>query len=642
LLYLIIGSTNDSAIKQAKSIIDKYKALKDDANIYTSAINLCEEVLITTETAQKTFNNAVNDTLVKPMIKYYKDKQTKRRKLDEELNKLKTQLTNTTNDIAKERGACLKEHVELTKNAEEKDNGQGKGPEIHAKLVLKWRKQKDSTIKKFQTFEKNLEKARLLQSQFHQQHIPAKLQELETIERERLNYLHECLTKFQQLYDNFSMSMQQSQQLLSKVIPILSINKQLNSMFDKYTVTFGAPTPIIPIPYDLPCLHTDIANDNLSAGQGPYANDQPLIVGNPSIASNYSNNLQSFDEEIEGKQSNGYNNYQESDAQQQYNMPQPPPPRNNNSVAYSKPVPPSNNNAIASPRANIIQAVAAPPPPGPPGLVSSNSSSSNGPPMAPPPPIAPTTSFAPAPPKKAAATTSSSGNRSDLLSSIQAGKKLKKATTVVKGVEVGGAVVGSKPPPAAPSNSKPQPPTVSKPNPTHDDWDESDPSGRSPNPNNTSAISNNATNPKAAFAAQLAGMFGGGGGAGATSPKFGATNKTTTTSSSSSTNTSSTNRFVAPKAATNNNNNTVSLAKPPSTQQQQVQSAAPASYQSSFDSAGVTGLTAGDPPLFLASALFDFELANDPANDIQYIHFRAGDKINVYQAADDSEWWYVH
>ena len=45
----------------------------------------------------------------------------------------------------------------------------------------------------------------------------------------------------------------------------------------------------------------------------------------------------------------------------------------------------------------------------------------------------------------------------------------------------------------------------------------------------------------------------------------------------------------------------------------------------------------GAPMLFWAEALFDFELASD-GGDINYVNFKAGDRIAVSQEGD--EWWY--
>jgi len=42
--------------------------------------------------------------------------------------------------------------------------------------------------------------------------------------------------------------------------------------------------------------------------------------------------------------------------------------------------------------------------------------------------------------------------------------------------------------------------------------------------------------------------------------------------------------------------------------------------------------------MFMAVASFDFELPNDPSNDIQYVHFKANDQVKVIQT--DDEWWF--
>ena len=52
---------------------------------------------------------------------------------------------------------------------------------------------------------------------------------------------------------------------------------------------------------------------------------------------------------------------------------------------------------------------------------------------------------------------------------------------------------------------------------------------------------------------------------------------------------------------------------------------------------GGGGGGSGEPPLFWAEALFDFELASD-GGDITYVNFKAGDRIAVTQEGD--EWWF--
>jgi len=224
-------------------------------------------------------------------------------------------------DIAKERKAAQVAFTELKQAQQQKQQMEAQNQsstDAYNKLKAKHAKLKDATLKRFQTFEQHLDIARGLQSVYYTKDVPARLVELETIERDRLSYQQECYGKFQSIFSVYTNALKSSSELMQKVLPTLNINKAMNLLFDKWTAAFGPPPALVTVPYDLPCHWTEIQSEVLDSQGGIAAqalDRQPSSPANAASGASYSQ------PQLHPQQA-GY-------GANSYNQPPPPPPAGN-------------------------------------------------------------------------------------------------------------------------------------------------------------------------------------------------------------------------------------------------------------------------------------------------------------------------
>ena len=279
-------TSTEAALKAMKQTRDKYADLKDECTHYVNASMMVEEVMEHTEKTQLVLSQSIQNELVKPMRTWYKANAAKKEKLDKDMTKLNQTLKTTMDDINKERKACQLAFAELKKEqlarVQLETAGQS-GTDAHNKQKAKHAKLKEATFKKFQQFDAKLSAARGAQLSYYTKDVPAKLSELEAIERDRLSYQQECYVKFQAIFNTYTTALKSSSELMNKVLPTLNINKAMNLLFDKWSAAFGPPPALQQIPYDLPCLASDIQSEVLDS-QGPPPGNGPASPLTPSAA----------------------------------------------------------------------------------------------------------------------------------------------------------------------------------------------------------------------------------------------------------------------------------------------------------------------------------------------------------------------
>jgi len=235
---------------------------------------MVEEVMEHTEKTQLVFSQSIHNELVKPMRNWYKLNSEKKLKIDKEMNKVNEKLKLAMDEINKERKICQLAFTEVKMALQQvkqmETSGQSASKEYN-NVKTKHIKLKESTIKKFQTFEQHLDHIRTIQASYYTKDVPMKLTELELIERERLSYQQECYIKFQSIFMTYVNGLKSSSELMSKVLPTLNINKAMNLLFDKWTAAFGPPPALLSVPYDLPCHWTEVQNDVLDSQGGAAA-----------------------------------------------------------------------------------------------------------------------------------------------------------------------------------------------------------------------------------------------------------------------------------------------------------------------------------------------------------------------------------
>ena len=316
----------EAAIKQMKGVKDKYADVKDECTHYVNASLMVEEVMEHTEKTQLVFSQSIQSELVKPMRQWYKLNSDKKAKIDKEMAKVNDKLKAAMDEINKERKQCqlafteVKQALQQVKQME--SSGQTASKEYN-NAKTKHQKAKEATIKKFQTFEQHLDGIRTIQASYYSKDVPAKLTELEQIERERLGYQQECYIKFQGIFMTYVNGLKSSSELMSKVLPTLNINKAMNLLFDKWTASFGPPPALLSVPYDLPCHWTEVQNDVLDSQGGAAAaalnSPSAMPSQSPSSASSAAAAGGSFGHSpVAVAPSGGYAN--------SYSQPPPPPP----------------------------------------------------------------------------------------------------------------------------------------------------------------------------------------------------------------------------------------------------------------------------------------------------------------------------
>ena len=228
----------EAAIKQMKSVKDKYADVKDECTHYVNASLMVEEVMEHTEKTQLVFSQSIQNELVKPMRNWYKTNSEKKLKIDKEMTKINDKLKAAMDEINKERKTCQLSFTEVKQNLQAvkamESSGQTATKEYN-NAKTKHTKSKEVTIKKFQTFESHLDNIRTIQSVYYSKDVPLKLSEIEQIERDRLGYQQECYVKFQSIFMVYVNGLKSSSELMSKVLPTLNINKAMNLLFDKCT-----------------------------------------------------------------------------------------------------------------------------------------------------------------------------------------------------------------------------------------------------------------------------------------------------------------------------------------------------------------------------------------------------------------------
>ena len=277
-------TATEAALKAMKQTKDKYADLKDECTHYVNASMMVEEVMEHTEKTQLVFSQSIQNELVKPMRAWYKTNSARKEKIDKDMGKLNGQLKSAMDDINKERKACQVAFAELKKEQQSKQQmeaAQQTSTDAYNKTKAKHAKLKETTLKKFQQFDAKLNAARGAQSSYYTKDVPTKLSELEAIERERLGYEQECYVKFQTIFTTYTTALKSSSELMQKVLPTLNINKAMNLLFDKWSAAFGPPPPLQQVPYDLPCLWSDIQSEVLDAN-GPPPGNGPASPLTPS------------------------------------------------------------------------------------------------------------------------------------------------------------------------------------------------------------------------------------------------------------------------------------------------------------------------------------------------------------------------
>jgi hypothetical protein len=244
---------------------------RDEMTYYSQACAMVEETMMHHYNTTQKFKSSVLNSIVKPMVSWYKAQNKKRKDMEKELSVLSKALLAAQESIGKERKECLKMFVELRVLKDQKDreeSSETQDRDAYPKLIKKYKSMKEKAFKAFQTFEKNLDKGRKMQINLYQREIPLKLQELEIIEKERLSLTLDALTKYQVIFSTMQIEIQHSVELLAKVLPNLNSERSLGGLLDKYQTLLGPPPPLTPIPYDLPCSPAQILNDVLDSANG--------------------------------------------------------------------------------------------------------------------------------------------------------------------------------------------------------------------------------------------------------------------------------------------------------------------------------------------------------------------------------------
>ena len=268
---------------------------------------------------------------------WYKTNSDKKAKIDKEMAQVNNKLKAAVDDINKERKTCQLAFTEvktaLAQVKQMESSGQTASKEYN-NAKTKHTKSKETTIKKFQTFEQHLDNIRTIQTSYYTKDVPTKLTELELIERERLGYQQECYMKFQSIFMAYVNGLKSSSELMSKVLPTLNINKAMNLLFDKWTAAFGPPPALLSVPYDLPCHWTEVQNDVLDSQGGAAAaalnNSSPVAVQSQSPSSAASAAIGGGSapfghQPVSSAAAGGYAN--------SYSQPPPPPPEYDDGAA---------------------------------------------------------------------------------------------------------------------------------------------------------------------------------------------------------------------------------------------------------------------------------------------------------------------
>ena len=326
----------EGAIKQMKAVKDKYADVKDECTHYVNASLMVEEVMEHTEKTQLVFSQSIQNELVKPMRQWYKVNSDKKLKIDKDMAKVNDKLKSAVDEINKERKACQLAFTEVKtafQQVKQMESGGQTGSKEYSSAKTKHTKLKESTVKKFQTFESHLDNIRTITASYYSKDVPARLTELELIERERLGYQQECYVKFQSIFMTYVNGLKSSSELMSKVLPTLNINKAMNLLFDKWTAAFGQPPALQSVPYDLPCHWTEIQNDVLDSQGGAAAAslNQSPSGGVPSQSPSAASGGSSFAHQPVSAASavGGYAN--------SYSQPPPPPPAEYDNDASANP-----------------------------------------------------------------------------------------------------------------------------------------------------------------------------------------------------------------------------------------------------------------------------------------------------------------
>ena len=329
----------EAAVKQMKAVKEKYADVKDECTHYVNASLMVEEVMEHTEKTQLVFSQSVQNELVKPMRQWYKANSEKKMKLDKDMGKVNDKLKAAVDDINKERKACqlaFQEVKTALQQVKAMESGGQSGSKEYTSTKAKHSKLKESTVKKFQTFEQHLDAIRTITASYYSKDVPLKLTELELLERDRLAYQQECYVKFQSIFMAYVNGLKSSSELMAKVLPTLNINKAMNLLFDKWTAAFGQPPALQSVPYDLPCHWTEIQNDVLDSQGGAAAaslNQSPSSGGGaPSLSPTAAGGGGSFAHSSASAASSAAGGYANS-----YSQPPPPPPAEYDNDAASNP-----------------------------------------------------------------------------------------------------------------------------------------------------------------------------------------------------------------------------------------------------------------------------------------------------------------
>ena len=386
---------SSDAVKLTSELSQRWKddePLQDVMAQYVYAGGMIGEVMLQTYNAHEKFRRSAQvdrDWL----YAFYKSAQARRRELTKDHTRMLGTWNSVEESLIKERRDCQKAYSELRLAQDAKDKeevAETSKADLYPKLVKKWKSQKEVVVKKFQSYEKAYEKAQALQLSNDTVSLPSMLSELESIERDRLAHLTEYMTKFQSLMLTWSNELKSNSDLVTTIVPALSVDKSMTSMLDKFCTSFGPPPKMIPIRFDLPCTSQSVANDTLPPDSAPaLAYIGATANGSSSTVLPASTSAT-------------------SPSHATRNGPMPPPipqptqhhqPQQQQVRTTPAPLPRAAMPVAAvRPLANASTAVASPPPPPPPSSSSSSSTqSTSSPARAQPPPPPPHTNNSPSP-----------------------------------------------------------------------------------------------------------------------------------------------------------------------------------------------------------------------------------------------------
>ena len=182
---------------------DSGEVLHDEMSHFAYGCNMMQEVMMHTYVMAENFRKSAQSDVVTPLFAFYKSAQVRRREVMKEHARVLSNWKNVEEALAKERKDCAKAYSELRAALDLKDKEEDEAS-LLGKLIKKVASAREACTKKFISFERSWEKAKVLQEHNDQVILPNLLAELEAIERERLYSLMEYTALFGQLFTTWS------------------------------------------------------------------------------------------------------------------------------------------------------------------------------------------------------------------------------------------------------------------------------------------------------------------------------------------------------------------------------------------------------------------------------------------------------